>query len=47
VTPADGYDERDAAVVMIQGVRGRHRITVAADKGYDTRNLVASLVTKV
>ena len=41
VTPADGHGERDAAVVMVEGVPGRHRITVAADKGYDTRDLVA------
>src|SRR5262245_48195107 len=41
VTPADGYGERDAAVVMVEQVPGRHRITVAADKGYDTRDLVA------
>jgi IS5 family transposase len=43
VTPAAGYGERDAAVVMIARVPGRHRITVAADKGYDTRDLVAGL----
>jgi transposase len=41
VTPADGYGERDAALVMVQQVPGRQRITVAADKGYDTRALVA------
>jgi len=43
VTPADGHGERDAALVMIQRVPGQHRITVAADKGYDTRDLVAGL----
>jgi transposase len=43
VTPADGHGERDAALVMVEGVPGRHRITVAADKGYDTRDLVAGL----
>jgi transposase len=43
VTPADGYGERDAALVMIDGVTGRHRVTVAADKGYDTRDFVAAL----
>lgn len=43
VTPADGYGERDAALVMIEGLRGRHRLTVAADKGYDTRGFVAGL----
>lgn len=43
VTPADGYGERDAAVTMIGNLRGRHRLTVAGDKGYDTRDFVASL----
>jgi transposase len=43
VTPADGYGERDAAVIMVEDVPGRHRITVAADKGYDTRDFVAGL----
>jgi hypothetical protein len=28
---------------MIEGVRRRHRITVAADKSYDTRSFVANL----
>ena len=43
VTPADGHGERDAALVMIEGCRGQHRITVAADKAYDTRGFVANL----
>ena len=43
VTPADGYGERDAALVMIERLPGRHRITVAADKGYDSRDFVANL----
>jgi len=43
VTPADGHGERDAAAVMVQRVPGDHRITVAADKGYDTRDCVAGL----
>lgn len=43
VTPADGHGERMAAMVMVEGVPGRHRITVAADKGYDTRDLVVGL----
>ena len=43
VTPADGHGERDAALVMIQRRPGPHRITVAADKGYDTRDFVAGL----
>jgi transposase len=43
VTPADGHGERDAAVVMIERCPGDHRITVAADKAYDTRDFVANL----
>ena len=43
VRSADGHGERDAALVMIEGIPGRHRITVAADKGYDTRDFVANL----
>jgi transposase len=43
VTPADGFGERDAALVMIERIPGRHRITVAADKGYDTRDFVTNL----
>jgi IS5 family transposase len=43
VTPADGYGERDAALVMIERRPGRHRLTVAADKAYDTRGFVANL----
>jgi transposase len=43
VTPADGHGERDAALVMIEGLPGRHPITVAADKGYETRAFVANL----
>jgi transposase len=43
VTPADGHGERDAALVMIEGVSGRQRITVAADKGYDARDFVTGL----
>ena len=43
VSPADGHGERDAALVMVERQPGRHRITVAGDKGYDTRDLVAGL----
>ena len=42
VTPADGYGERDAALVMLEAVPGG-RITVAADKGYDYPGFVAEL----
>ena len=43
VTPATGRAEREAAIKMVADVRGRHRITVAGDKGYDTRDFVATL----
>lgn len=43
VTPADGHGERDAALVMVAAVPGRHRITVAGDKAFDTRAEVAEL----
>src|SRR6266699_5983261 len=38
---ADGTAERDAAVVMIASVPGDDRVTVGADKGYDTNGFVA------
>jgi transposase len=40
VTPATGHGERDAALAMVQAVPGGHRITVAGDKYYDTREVV-------
>lgn len=43
VTPADGHGERDAAREMITAVAHGRRITLAADKGYDTRDFVADL----
>lgn len=36
VTVAGGTSEREAALDMIEHVPGSHRITVGADKGYDT-----------
>jgi transposase len=43
VTPATGRAEREAATAMVGDLRGDHRITVAGDKGYDTRAFVATL----
>jgi transposase len=43
VTPATGTAERDASIVMMSRRRGDHRITVGADKAYDTRDHVAEL----
>jgi hypothetical protein len=35
---ANGTAERDAGLVMLEQIRGEHRVTVGADKGYDTRD---------
>jgi transposase len=40
VTAATGTAERDTALDMIKKVSGPRRITVGADKGYDTRDFV-------
>ena len=42
VTHADGYAERDAALLMLAAKQNRHsrRITVGADKGYDSKDFV-------
>jgi len=39
-THATGTAERDAAARMLRGQPGNKRITVGADKGYDTRGFV-------
>jgi len=41
VTHADGYGERAAALTLIDAVPGKGRKTLAADKGYDTRDFIA------
>src|SRR5215468_9580279 len=38
---ANGTAERDAGLVMLEQIPGEHRVTVGADKGYDTRDFVA------
>jgi len=40
LTPATGTCEREAALKMIGDIPGDHKVTVAADKGYDTENFV-------
>ena len=40
LTPADGTSERDAALEMLAAVPRTGRITVGADRGYDTRGFV-------
>jgi transposase len=43
VEPADGYAERRAAITMLdENLPGSRRITVAGDRGYDTRGFGAS-----
>jgi len=38
---ANGTAERDAALLMIEQIPAAQRVTVGADKGYDTRDFVA------
>ena len=40
LTPTDGTWERDAAIEMLSGKVGGRRITVGADRVYDTRHFV-------
>jgi transposase len=39
----NGTAERDAALLMAERIEGNGPVTVAADKGYDTRDLVAQM----
>jgi transposase len=39
----NGTAERDAALLMAERIAGETRVTIGADKGYDTRDLVAEL----
>ncbi len=43
LTKATGTAEREAAVGMIEGLEGTHRITLGADKAYDTADFVADM----
>jgi transposase len=38
---ANGTAERDAALILLEQISGAHRITVGADKAYDTRDFVS------
>jgi len=40
---ASGTAERDAAVEMTERIDGEKRVTVGADKGYDTRGFVREM----
>ena len=43
LTPATGTAEREAAIAMIEDLAGNQRITLAADKAYDTADFVAEM----
>jgi transposase len=43
VSPATGTAEREAALRLVDGRRGRRRITLGADKAYDVRQFVGDL----
>ena len=43
LTAATGTAEREAAVGLVEGIPGRHRLTVGADKAYDAQEFVQSL----
>jgi transposase len=43
VTAATGRAEREAAVAMVEELPGAGRVTLAADKAYDTQEFVATL----
>jgi transposase len=40
---ANGTAERDAAMLMVERIDGDKRVTVAADKGYDTKDFVKEM----
>ena len=43
LVPCSGTAERDAAMMMAERVEGDHRITLGADKGYDTKDFVKEM----
>jgi transposase len=43
LTPAEGSAERDSALAMISQVPGSHRVTLGADKAYDTSGFVEAV----
>jgi transposase len=43
LTPAHGRAEEDAALLMVDRLRGAHRITLGGDKGYDDGQLIEEL----
>jgi hypothetical protein len=45
VFEANGTAERDAALVMLEQIRGTKQVTVGGDKGYDTADFVVRVQT--
>jgi transposase len=43
LSEANGTAERDVAVAMLEELDGQHRITLGADKSYDTRDFIADV----
>jgi hypothetical protein len=43
VTHATGTAEREAALEMVEAIPGQQRVTLGADKNYDTRDFVGKL----
>ena len=43
VTQATGTAEREAAIALVEALTGTHRVTVGADKNYDTRGFVDAM----
>jgi transposase len=43
VTPAEGRAEPQAALAMVEEIPGEHRVTLGADKGYDSKEFVQEL----
>jgi hypothetical protein len=43
LTRASGRAEQEAAISLVEAVAGRHRITLGADRGYDTRDFTTEL----
>ena len=43
LTHATGTAEREAALAMLERLKGNHRITLAADKAYDVADFIAKL----
>lgn len=47
LTEATGRAEREAALAMLDEIAGNHRITLGADKGYDSAEFITSLRQRV